>query len=75
MRAWTIPTFGIDNLNVADRPEPTPGPGQVVVAVRAVSLNYRDLMVAKGQYNPRAAAAARAVLGRRPARWSRSAPA
>ena len=55
MRAWTIPSFGIDNLRLADRPEPTPGPGQVVVAVRAVSLNYRDLLMVKGQYNPRMA--------------------
>lgn len=54
MRAWTISDgFGIDNLRLVDRPEPTPGPGQVVVAVRAVSLNYRDLMLTKGQYNPK----------------------
>jgi NADPH:quinone reductase-like Zn-dependent oxidoreductase len=54
MRAWTISDgFGIDNLRLVDRPEPTPGPGQVIVAVRAVSLNYRDLMMTKGQYNPK----------------------
>lgn len=55
MRAWTIPSFGIDNLQLVDRPEPTPGPGQVVVAVRAVSLNFRDLLIVRGQYNPRMA--------------------
>lgn len=53
MRAAIIPQFGLEHLTVADRPEPTPGPGQVLVAVKAVSLNYRDLLVAKGQYNPR----------------------
>ena len=53
MRSAVIPAFGLDNLTLADRPEPTAGPGQVVVAVKAVSLNYRDLMVARGQYNPR----------------------
>jgi NADPH:quinone reductase-like Zn-dependent oxidoreductase len=53
MRAWTIPAFGLDDLQLTDRPEPTPGPGQVAVAVRAVSLNYRDLMIVKGLYNPR----------------------
>src|SRR5262245_30069367 len=53
MRAWTIPSFDIDNLKLVDRPEPTPGLGQVVVAVRAVSLNYRDLLMVRGQYNPR----------------------
>jgi len=30
--------------------EPTAGPGQVLVRVRALSLNYRDLMVADGRY-------------------------
>ena len=53
MRAWIIPSFGLDNLRIEERPEPTPGPGQVVVAVRAVSLNYRDLLIVRGQYNPR----------------------
>ena len=30
-------------LVLTDRPEPTPGPYQVVVRIHAVSLNYRDL--------------------------------
>jgi NADPH:quinone reductase-like Zn-dependent oxidoreductase len=34
--------WGTANLNVVERPDPTPGPGQVVVRMRAVSLNYRD---------------------------------
>src|SRR5438874_13217802 len=46
-------TFGIDNLAVVDRPEPSPGPGQVLLKMRAFSLNYRDLLVVKGQYNPK----------------------
>ncbi len=37
-------------LQRIDLPEPTPGPGQVVVRVRATSLNYRDQMVADGRY-------------------------
>jgi NADPH:quinone reductase-like Zn-dependent oxidoreductase len=45
--------FGIDNLNVVDRPEPRPGFGQVMIRMTAWSLNYRDLMVVKGQYNPK----------------------
>lgn len=54
MKAFAIQNgFGLDNLGVVDQPDPTPGPGQVLVRVRAASLNYRDLMVAKGQYNPR----------------------
>ena len=54
MKAYELPSsFGIDNLVVVDRPQPRPGPGQVLVRVRACSLNYRDLLVVKGQYNPK----------------------
>jgi NADPH:quinone reductase-like Zn-dependent oxidoreductase len=53
MRTYVIPSFGLDHLALTDRPDPRPGPGQVLVRVRAVSLNYRDLLVARGQYNPR----------------------
>ena len=45
--------FGLENVKLVDRPDPVAGPGQVVVAMRAASLNYRDLLVARGQYNPR----------------------
>ncbi|MEX1368635.1 MAG: NAD(P)-dependent alcohol dehydrogenase [Nannocystaceae bacterium] len=45
--------FGLDNLVRTERPEPSPGPGQVRVRVSAVSLNYRDLMMVQGRYNPR----------------------
>lgn len=53
MRAAVIPQFGIEHLTFADRADPTPAAGQVLVAVKAVSLNYRDLLVARGQYNPK----------------------
>ena len=53
MRAYEITKFGLDDLHIAERPEPRPGFGQVLVRVRAVSLNFRDLMVAKGHYNPK----------------------
>jgi NADPH:quinone reductase-like Zn-dependent oxidoreductase len=45
--------FGLENLAFEERPEPAPGPGQVVVQVRAASLNYRDLLIARGIYNPK----------------------
>jgi NADPH:quinone reductase-like Zn-dependent oxidoreductase len=45
--------FGLENLHVGERPEPTPGPGQVLLRMKAWSLNYRDLMVTRGQYNPK----------------------
>ena len=53
MRAWQISSFGIDSLEFVERPTPSPGPGEVLVGIRAVSFNYRDLMVIKGLYNPR----------------------
>jgi NADPH:quinone reductase-like Zn-dependent oxidoreductase len=53
MKTIVIPAFGIDNLQVIDRPEPTPGPGQVLLQMKAWSLNYRDLMLVKGLYNPK----------------------
>jgi NADPH:quinone reductase-like Zn-dependent oxidoreductase len=53
MKGWRISEFGIDNLEAFDAPVPQAGPGQVVVRVHACSLNYRDLMMVKGHYNPR----------------------
>jgi len=32
---------------------PQPGPGEVLIKIHAVSLNYRDLMMVKGLYNPK----------------------
>lgn len=44
MRAWEIISpDGVDALNLAERPQPEPGPGQVAIKVRASSINYRDL--------------------------------
>jgi NADPH:quinone reductase-like Zn-dependent oxidoreductase len=45
--------FGLENLHVTERPDPSPGPGQVLLRMKAWSLNYRDLLVAKGMYNPK----------------------
>ncbi|HMP01049.1 MAG TPA: NAD(P)-dependent alcohol dehydrogenase [Gemmatales bacterium] len=45
--------FGLDALTWVERPESSPGPGTVLVQMRAWSLNYRDLLVVKGQYNPK----------------------
>ena len=53
MRAWQISSFGIDSLDLVERPTPEPGPGEVLVKVRAVSFNYRDLLMVKGVYNPK----------------------
>lgn len=54
MRAWEIQSgFGLANLRLAERPDPRPGPGQVLIRVRAVSINYRDLLTVEGKYNPK----------------------
>jgi NADPH:quinone reductase-like Zn-dependent oxidoreductase len=55
LQQWQIEAFGIDSLALADKEHAKPGPGQVQVRVHAVSLNYRDLMLVKGIYNPRLA--------------------
>ncbi|HEU4533227.1 MAG TPA: NAD(P)-dependent alcohol dehydrogenase, partial [Polyangiaceae bacterium] len=51
MRAYEIQTAnGIDGLKLVERPAPSPGPGQVLVRMRAASLNYRDLLAVEGRY-------------------------
>lgn len=41
---------GLDNLRLADQPDPVPAAGQVLVRLRAISLNYRDLLMVQGRY-------------------------
>ncbi|MGA8528845.1 MAG: NAD(P)-dependent alcohol dehydrogenase, partial [Acidobacteriaceae bacterium] len=53
MQVWRIPQFGIDRLEQVTLPDPVPQYGQILVRVHAVSLNYRDLMVVLGRYNPK----------------------
>jgi NADPH:quinone reductase-like Zn-dependent oxidoreductase len=49
MKAYEIHS-GADPLKLVERPDPQPGYGQVLIRVRATSLNYRDLIVAQGNY-------------------------
>jgi NADPH:quinone reductase-like Zn-dependent oxidoreductase len=53
MKAFEIEEFGIDRLALVERDVPVPGPFEVLVRMTAASLNYRDLMVVRGLYNPR----------------------
>ena len=51
MRCHILPAAGsIDALTLVERPDPTPGPRQVLVRVRATALNYRDLITVEGKY-------------------------
>lgn len=45
--------FGLDHLVAVERPDPQPGPGQVLLRMKAASLNFRDLLMVKGLYNPK----------------------
>jgi NADPH:quinone reductase-like Zn-dependent oxidoreductase len=53
MKSFEIREFGIDNLSLADLETPRPGPRDVLVKMRAASLNYRDYMTVQGTYNPK----------------------
>ncbi len=44
---------GPEGLRVEELPEPQPRHGEIAIRVRAVSLNFRDLMMLKGLYNPK----------------------
>jgi NADPH:quinone reductase-like Zn-dependent oxidoreductase len=55
MLAYPIKQFGIEHLHQAQLPELHVAPGAVLIKVHAVSLNYRDLLMVKGLYNPRMA--------------------
>ena len=39
---------GREKLQIRDIPDPVPGPGQVLVRVRAVALNHLDIWVREG---------------------------
>jgi len=48
MRALQL--SAINQLAVADVPDPSPAPGEVVVRLRAAALNHRDVWIKLGQY-------------------------
>lgn len=45
--------FGLDHLHLADLDPPEPGPGELLLEMKAASLNFRDLLMVRGHYNPR----------------------
>lgn len=53
MKAYQLtPGNGVDGITMVDLPGPQPGPGEVLVRVRATSLNYRDLLIARRTQQP-----------------------
>ena len=52
MRAWMLPAGGnsYDQMEIHTLPDPEPGPNEVLICVRACSINYRDFAVARGVY-------------------------
>ncbi len=51
MQAWLCenPT-GVDALSWKDLPTPQPGPGQVLIEIKAASLNFPDLLIVQNKY-------------------------
>ena len=51
MRALSVAEpWGLDEIKLVDAPDPTPGQGEVLLRMRAVSLNYRDMLMVNGMY-------------------------
>jgi NADPH:quinone reductase-like Zn-dependent oxidoreductase len=52
MRAYEIVagSSSLDGLRRCERPDPVPRPTQILVRIQAASLNYRDLLIARGHY-------------------------
>ncbi|MFE6965171.1 alcohol dehydrogenase catalytic domain-containing protein [Agromyces sp. NPDC057679] len=66
MRAAVLSSHGVDGLDVALRPDPTPAPGEVLLRAETVGVNQLDLNVIAGR-GPGTAAKLPRVLGLDPA--------
>lgn len=54
MKAIVCETVGsVDDLKVGELPAPEPGPGEVLIDMRAASLNFPDVLMAEGKYQYR----------------------
>ena len=48
MKAMVMGELGLPHLALRDVPDPKPGPDQVLVRMKAASLNFRDLLTLDG---------------------------
>jgi NADPH:quinone reductase-like Zn-dependent oxidoreductase len=53
VKSYQIEQFGIDNLTISEVEKPLPASNEALVRLRSASLNYRDLMMIEGSYNPK----------------------
>ena len=56
MRALVCRAWGeVDDLRVEEVAAPNPGPGEVLIAVKATAVNYADALMTAGRYQTRPA--------------------
>jgi NADPH:quinone reductase-like Zn-dependent oxidoreductase len=58
MKAYEVQagSKSLADIKLVERPDPKAGPGEILVRIRATSLNFRDQMVVEGMYGPAASA-------------------
>lgn len=43
--------ISIDSLRLVERPDPAPGPCDIVIRMRAAAFNFRDIAMLRGKYH------------------------
>ena len=51
MKAYQLQAHNLDSLKLIDLPEPTVGENEVLVKIKANSMNYRELLILRGGYD------------------------
>lgn len=54
MKQWRIDDWSFDGLRLVEAPVPEPGPGELLLRMTAVALNYRDALMVEGGYGSKA---------------------
>jgi NADPH:quinone reductase-like Zn-dependent oxidoreductase len=61
-RQWESSLNGISNLKLTSKAIPLPGPGEVLVKIHTVSLNYKDGETIEGLFNHHAVKTAKTIV-------------